>query len=99
MGLTTNIPPHYRDLNKIQQYFSAEKCPVLWRAFPAIEELQTSWEAKCDNIRFRKYRDAIKDGLAKLAKYYSRFDEKPAYILTLGMLLKSVTTPLLKSVV
>ena len=29
------------------------------------------------------YQTAIKDGLAKLNKYYSRFDEKPAYILAL----------------
>jgi hypothetical protein len=56
----------------------------LWRALPAIEELQTAWEAKRDNVRFAKYRTAINDGLAKLNKYYSRFDEKPAYILALG---------------
>jgi len=33
------------------------------------------------------YRTAIDDGLAKLNKYYSRFDEKLAYILALGMAL------------
>jgi hypothetical protein len=56
----------------------------LWHALPAIEELQTAWEAKRDNVRFAKYQTAINDGLAKLNKYYSRFDEKPAYILALG---------------
>jgi hypothetical protein len=75
----------YQDSNKIQQYFSAEKRPTLWRALPAIEELQTAWEAKRDDERFSAYRMAINDGLAKLNKYYSRFDEKPAYILALGM--------------
>jgi hypothetical protein len=28
---------------------------------------------------------AINDGLTKLNKYYSWFDEKPAYVITLGM--------------
>jgi hypothetical protein len=73
------------DSNRIQQTFSAEKRPTLWRALPAIEELQTAWEAKRDNPRFAKYKTAIKDGLTKLNKYYSRFDEKPSYILALGM--------------
>jgi hypothetical protein len=59
----------------------------LWRVLPAIEELQTAWEAKCANPRFAVYQTAINDGLAKLNKYYSRFDEKPAYILALGMLI------------
>lgn len=56
-----------------------------------IEELQTAWESKCDNPCFAMYRSAIKDGLVKLNKYYSRFDEKPAYILSLGMLLVITT--------
>jgi len=56
----------------------------LWRALPAIEELQTAWEAKCDDPRYRIYKPAITDGLNKLNKYYSRFDEKPGFILALG---------------
>jgi hypothetical protein len=76
---------HPKDSNGIQQYFSAEKRPTLWCALPAIEELQTAWEAKRDDPRFSAYRTAIDDGLAKLGKYYSRFDEKPAYVIALGM--------------
>jgi hypothetical protein len=49
-----------------------------------IEELQMAWEAKCKNAKYTLYHDAIKDGLAKLKKYYSRFDQKPSYILALG---------------
>ena len=44
-----------------------------------------AWEKKHDTPRFAKYRDDIHDGLAKLNKYYSCFDEKPAFILALGM--------------
>lgn len=68
----------------MQHCFSSEQLPTLWRALPAIEELQTAWEAKRDDPHFAIYYDAINDGLAKLQKYYSRFDEKPAYVLALG---------------
>ena len=74
-----------QDSNRIQQTFSVEKWLTLWRALPAIEELQTAWEAKRDNPRYVTYRTAINNRLAKLNKYYSRFDEKPAYIIALGM--------------
>ena len=81
-----------QDSNRIQQSFSSEKQPTLWRALPAIEELQTAWEAKHDDLCFAMYRSAIKDGLSKLNKYYSRFDEKPAYILALSMLISDSIT-------
>ncbi|KAF8868815.1 hypothetical protein BD779DRAFT_1459077, partial [Infundibulicybe gibba] len=74
-----------QDANDIQQHFSAEKQPTLWRALPAIEELQTAWETKLALPRFAIYEDAIQDGLDKLKKYYSRFNEKPAYILSLAL--------------
>jgi hypothetical protein len=79
----------YKDANHIQQYFSAEKKPTLWHALPAFEWLQTAWEAKTSNEKYKLYKDALADGLKKLKKYYTRFDEKPAYILALG------TSPLL----
>jgi len=66
---------------------------MLWRALSAIEELQTAWEAKRDNAHFSTYRTAINDGLAKLNKYYSRFDEKPVYILAFGMALFELLSP------
>lgn len=62
----------------IQQCFSREKKPCLWRAIPAIEELLTAWEAKAMSLRFIDYHDAIEDGIDKLKKYYSWFDFKPS---------------------
>ena len=63
---------------------------MLWRVLPLIEDLQSLWEKKCDGAagfeRFVVYRNAIQDGLDKLNKYYNKFDEKPAYILTLSKL-------------
>lgn len=58
---------------------------MLWQALPAIKELQTAWEAKWDNDRFSAYQMAINDSLEKLKKYYSQFDEKPMYVIALGM--------------
>ena len=73
------------DANNIQQYFSHELRPTLWRAIPTFEELQTGWETKRDSPRYMLYKNAIDRGLSKIGKYYSKFDEKPAYILALGM--------------
>ena len=74
-----------QDSNDIQQYFSSEQLPTLWRTLPIIEELQTTCEAKRDSDKFALYKDAIDDGLSKLQKYYSRMDSKPAIILALGL--------------
>ena len=73
-----------QDSNRIQQYFSSEKRPTLWRALPALEELQSAWEKKQDVPKYALYRDALADGLAKIGKYYSKLDEKPAFVLALG---------------
>ncbi|KAH9028421.1 hypothetical protein EDB83DRAFT_2526308 [Lactarius deliciosus] len=74
-----------KDSCALQHCFSSEQLPTLWRALPAIEELQTAWEAKRDDPHFAIYFDAISDGLVKLQKYYSRFNEKPAYVLALAL--------------
>jgi hypothetical protein len=77
----------------LQHYFSSERLPTLWRVLPAIEALQTAWEAKCEDPHFTIYYDAINKGLAKLRKYYSRFDEKPSYVLALGKLSLNLSPP------
>jgi len=57
---------------------------MLWCMLPVIEELQMAWEVKRDDLKYNLYWDAIQDGLNKLSKYYSHFDQKPSYILALG---------------
>jgi hypothetical protein len=37
-------------------------------------------------VKYRLYHAAIEKGLEKLKKYYSKFNEKPLYILALGKL-------------
>ncbi|KAI0269521.1 hypothetical protein BGY98DRAFT_937844 [Russula aff. rugulosa BPL654] len=61
------------DSNDIQKLFSSEQQPTLWRALPALEELQTAWKDKQKLEHFALYR-----------KYYSRIDTKPVFILALG---------------
>ncbi|KAF9220021.1 hypothetical protein BS17DRAFT_759993 [Gyrodon lividus] len=73
------------DANNIQQYFSADVHPTLWRAIPALEELQMAWKAKTVNEKYKIYKCAIKGGLDKIGKYYTRFDEKLVYILALAL--------------
>jgi hypothetical protein len=82
------LPPNLttmQDPNRIQQYFSAEKKPTLWRALPVLEHLQTAWEKKWDDANYALFRTALIDGLEKIKKYYNHFDEKPAFVLALGM--------------
>ncbi|KAG1728190.1 uncharacterized protein EDB91DRAFT_1060754, partial [Suillus paluster] len=71
------------DANDIQQYFSSECLPTLWRAIPAMEELQTAWESKCGLIQFVLYKEALQRGLTKIEKYYNKLDDKPVYALAL----------------
>ncbi|KAG6906426.1 hypothetical protein DXG01_014018 [Tephrocybe rancida] len=59
------------DLNRVLHYFSAEKQPTLYHAIPAIKNLQMAWEDKLSKLVYALYHDAIRDGLAKLLKYYS----------------------------
>lgn len=88
-----------QDSNDIQELFSSEQQPTLWRALPALEELQTAWEDKRKLERFALYDDAIDAGLSKLRKYYSRIDTKPVFVLALGKFLCSSKFSLFMSLV
>jgi hypothetical protein len=86
-----DLTPFPQDANSILHYFSSEKHPTLWHAIPAIERLQSAWEAKRDHPRYELYSDALTDGLEKIQKYYLRFDQKPAYIISLGRSQRSIS--------
>lgn len=78
------VLPLIQNSHDVQQLFSSERHPTLWRAIPILEELQTAWEGKRDDSRYELYREAIQDGLDKLRKYYTQFDDKPAFLLSLS---------------
>ncbi|KZS86539.1 hypothetical protein SISNIDRAFT_420759, partial [Sistotremastrum niveocremeum HHB9708] len=71
-----------KDVQRIQQLFSSEELPTLWRAIPAFERLQTAWEKKRDDPKYALYAPGIIKGLAKLKKYYCQFDNKPLFVLS-----------------
>ncbi|KAI0054957.1 hypothetical protein BV25DRAFT_1777287, partial [Artomyces pyxidatus] len=72
-----------KDANSIQQLFSAEKVPTLWRALPAIENLLTAWEDKYEDPVYSLYAPGLEMAIDKIRKYYTKFDDKPAYILSI----------------
>jgi len=82
--MLTHHPDDPKDANTIQQVFSAEKVPTLWRAIPALEDLLTAWEAKTEDTKYLDYHEGLSDGIDKIRKYYCQFDSKPAYVLSLG---------------
>ena len=49
-----------------------------------------AWEAKNKNPKYTLYKNTILAGLCKIGKYYNKFDEKPVYILALGMLIDTL---------
>ncbi|KAJ3965333.1 hypothetical protein EV361DRAFT_810877, partial [Lentinula raphanica] len=62
---------------------SLHKTVSIYKAIPAFEVLLTQWENMLQDTRYQLYHSAVEAGLKKLQKYYTRFDEKPAYILSL----------------
>ena len=75
----------YQDSHIIQQSFSAEKQPTPWHAIPQIEDLMSKWEDKLNDNEFAPFHDALHNGIAKIQKYYCKFNDKPALILALHM--------------
>lgn len=88
-----NVPAHsqshtaltlfLQDANRYTQHFSSEKIPTLHRVIPALEALCTRWEKKLKKPKYALYHPAIKTGLAKLNKYYTKLDHTHVYILAL----------------
>ncbi|KIM50484.1 hypothetical protein SCLCIDRAFT_34244 [Scleroderma citrinum Foug A] len=48
-----------------------------------IEELQTAWEEKCRVPQYQMYSAALDGVLRKIRKYYTKFNEKSVYVLSL----------------
>ncbi|KAG6814853.1 hypothetical protein H0H87_007008, partial [Tephrocybe sp. NHM501043] len=68
------------DANNIQQVFSSDKHPTLWRALPALKQLLSTWEKKKDDPHYALYIEALEAGIAKILKYYLMLDTKSAFM-------------------
>ena len=72
------------DANDIQHLFSNNDQLSLWHTIPMIEELQTAWEEKCRVPQYQMYSAALDGVLRKIRKYYTKFNEKSVYVLSLS---------------
>jgi hypothetical protein len=69
----------------VQQMFSSERTPTVWRIIPSLEFLIKRWESMIDQPRFRDVKEAIVDGVQNLKKWYHKVDQtSAAYFICLG---------------
>ncbi|KZS88169.1 hypothetical protein SISNIDRAFT_418509 [Sistotremastrum niveocremeum HHB9708] len=73
------------DADSIQHFFSSDKVPTFYRLVPAVEELLTQWESKLEEEDYEDYREGLTDAIAKVRKYYCKYDDKPAIVLSMAI--------------
>jgi len=70
----------------VQQTFSKERTPTVWRIIPSLEFLIKRWESMAEQPKFRDVKDAITNGVDNLKKWYRKVDHtSAAYFICLGM--------------
>lgn len=50
-----------------------------------VESYVSIWEQKRNMLKYVLYKAAIEKALNKVSKYYRKMDNKPVYVLTLGV--------------
>jgi hypothetical protein len=69
----------------VQQTFSKERTPTVWRIIPSLEFLIKRWESMAEQHKFRDVKDAITNGVDNLKKWYRKVDNTlAAYFICLG---------------
>jgi hypothetical protein len=58
---------------------------LLWQVIPKLKQLQSAWEKKASNPKYTIYKDGLDDGLNKIITYYTKCDNKPTNILSIGV--------------
>ncbi|KAG6912135.1 hypothetical protein DXG01_017119, partial [Tephrocybe rancida] len=79
----TDVRDILADANNIQQVFSSDKHPTLWRALPGLKQLLSAWEKKKADPHYALHAKALEAGIAKILKYYLMLDQRPAFVLAL----------------
>jgi len=73
-----------REPADVQQTFSNEHSPTVWRIIPSLEFLVKRWETMASQPRFRDVREAITEGVQNFKKWYQKVDEtSDAYFICL----------------
>jgi hypothetical protein len=71
----------------VQQTFSKERNPTVWRIIPSLEFLIKRWQTMAQNSRYQNVREAIASGVKSYEKWYRKVDgTSDAYFICLGTL-------------
>ena len=77
----------------MQQTFSNEQMPTVWRIIPSLEFLIKCWESMTEQPRYRNVKEAIIKGVQNLKKWYRKVDHtSAAYFICLGASLTILIT-------
>jgi hypothetical protein len=73
--------------SNVQQTFSNERTPTVWRIIPSLEFLIKRWESMVGQPRYRDVKEAITEGIQSFKKWYRKVDHtSAAYFICLGTL-------------
>jgi len=67
-----------REPSNVQQTFSSERTPTVWRIIPSLEFLIKRWESMVGQPRYRDVKKAITEGIQSLTKWYRKVDNTSA---------------------
>ena len=78
-----------REPSNVQQTFSSEHAPTIWRIIPSFEFLIVRWNSMAGNSQHQGLKQALVEGVKSLQKWFDRTDGtlSPAYFICLGMFL------------
>ncbi|KAG2123483.1 hypothetical protein DEU56DRAFT_49781 [Suillus clintonianus] len=67
----------------VQEAFSAEYYPTVWRILPLYEDFIVRWQTFSKDPKMAVLRHAIHAGITNLEKYYNKTDNSPAHIVSM----------------
>jgi len=76
----------------MQQLFSSETEPVLWKTYPLLEFISQVWDEMLEDLKYVPMQAGIEAGLGMIHKYTSLVEASNANIMCLGMYYKCLTT-------
>jgi hypothetical protein len=67
----------------VQEAFSAEYYPTVWRILPLYEDFIAQWRALAEDPKMAILELAINAGIESVEKYYNKTDNSPAHIVSM----------------
>ena len=72
-----------RVASQVQQSFSAETNPCMWKVLPAFKEFIADWKHKHSQVSYSHFHHVLDAGLNTLAKYYNNTGTSTIFIVNL----------------